>query len=391
MSVPPPSPTHLLRSHSADASALFFSDDNERLYSGDASGRVVVTSTRSLRPIALWQAHTDSILGIQEWDTNIITHSRDHKLHVWTRLEDLLASERVGGSASLSDLPSPTLRYSMDVNALNYCRFSLLPSGSEALIALPNLVESSEADIWSLPAQNRVHASVGTQRTKSIFSSEGREGMKTGIIMSLHLYRTSPPVEGSSSDAGQLRLVCAYEDGSVSLRRFVGSGTSLETSIEGRGWEVIWRTKLHVESIMAMRVARDNSFALTVSADHIVGRHDLTSSCEETTGVIHRTKHPKNGSIAIRDDGRVCAIGGWDGSVRLYSTKTLKPLGSLRYHKSGCQAVEFAHTESLASNAIVDEDDELTVSERETRGRWLAVASKDHRVSLWTLMSFEKS
>lgn len=45
---------------------------------------------------------------------------------------------------------SPTLCYSMDVNALNYCRFSLMPVSAtsekgeaRALLALPNLVESS--------------------------------------------------------------------------------------------------------------------------------------------------------------------------------------------------------------------------------------------------------
>ncbi|KAF7312232.1 WD40 repeat-containing protein [Mycena indigotica] len=384
----PPTYDHLLRSHSTDVTALFFSSDNERLYSGDASGRVVVTSTRSLRPITSWPAHTDSILGIEEWKDCIITHSRDHKLFIWTRIQDLPASERVGGSAAFNDLPTPSLVLSMDVNALNFCRFSLLPSTQDALIAIPNLVESSEADIWSLPAQKRIHASVGTQRKQSIFSLEGREGMKTGIIMSLHLFRAPPPIEGSSEDQGELRLVTAYEDGSVTLRRFVGNGThtgpDIETSIEGRGWEVIWRHKLHVESIMAMRVSRDNTFALTVSADHIVGRYELLS---DSSCITHRTKHPKNGCIAIRDDGRVCAIGGWDGKVRLYSTKTMKPLGTLRYHKSGCQAVEFAHT---LNEPVGNEDEEFTWAEREARGRWLAVASKDNRVSLWTLISFEK-
>ena len=58
------------------------------------------------------------------------------------------ASIRVGGSAALPGLQTPTLNFSMDVNALNYCRFSLLPlpksaQSGEALIALPNLVESS--------------------------------------------------------------------------------------------------------------------------------------------------------------------------------------------------------------------------------------------------------
>lgn len=33
----------------------------------------------------------------------------------------------------------------------------------------------------------------------------------------------------------------------------------------------------------------------------------------ETVCVAHRTKNPGNASIAIRDDGKICAVGGWDG------------------------------------------------------------------------------
>jgi len=74
MSLPPPAPIHLIRSHTAAISALWISDDNERIYSGDFSGLVVITSTRSLRPLASWKAHTDSLLGIQEWGQEIVTY-----------------------------------------------------------------------------------------------------------------------------------------------------------------------------------------------------------------------------------------------------------------------------------------------------------------------------
>ena len=69
---------------------------------------------------------------------------------MWTKIEELPPSARLGGSAAQPGLPVPTLCYSMDVNALNYCRFSLLKLSSSragdedrALVALPNLVESS--------------------------------------------------------------------------------------------------------------------------------------------------------------------------------------------------------------------------------------------------------
>ena len=75
---------------------------------------------------------------------------------MWTRIEELPSSARLGGSAAQPDLPVPVLCYSMDVNALNYCRFSLFPSRAlnedgedRALVALPNLIDSSVVCISS--------------------------------------------------------------------------------------------------------------------------------------------------------------------------------------------------------------------------------------------------
>ncbi|KZT02625.1 WD-40 repeat-containing protein [Laetiporus sulphureus 93-53] len=398
---PPPSPSHVLRTHAAAVCAIYFSDDNERLYSGDASGRVVITNTRTLRPSAVWDAHTDSILGIQEWEDHIITHGRDNKLHVWQRVQEFATA--LGNSAATPGLQTPQLCYSMDVNALNYCRFSLWPipgaardSERRALIALPNLVESSVADIWVLPSRQRLHAAVGKIGLPSS-TLEGRGLNPIGIIMSLHLYEVEHP---HVSGRKQLRLLCAYENGSVTMWGY--TRLDKETSVEGIGWDSLWNVKLHVESVMAMAVSRDGSLALTVSADHLIGRYDLQaadgSSHLHTACVVHRTKHAGNGSIAIRDDGKVCAVGGWDGKIRLYSTKTMKPLGTLEYHKQLVQAVAFARLNSqvtsadaLETNVEDDSEDGMTEQEKLERCRWLAAGGLDQRVSLWSLISFGKS
>jgi hypothetical protein len=77
MSVPAPAaPSHLLRLHSSAINTLALSADNERLYSGDTSGVIVTTSTRSLRAITKWQAHADGLLGIEEWGDEVITYAR---------------------------------------------------------------------------------------------------------------------------------------------------------------------------------------------------------------------------------------------------------------------------------------------------------------------------
>lgn len=78
--------------------------------------------------------------------------------------------------------------------------------------------------------------------------------------------------------------------------------------------------------------------------------------------------------------------------TRLYSTRSMKSLGTLEYHKQSCQAVTFArrHAPTVAeSSAITDEtDDDMDEEEKAERGRWLAAGSQDQRVSLWTLMDF---
>ena len=69
----PPNPLHILRTHVAQINSVFFSEDNERLYGGDLQGWVTVTSTRTLRSLARWQAHSDSVLAVQEWNESTLT------------------------------------------------------------------------------------------------------------------------------------------------------------------------------------------------------------------------------------------------------------------------------------------------------------------------------
>lgn len=68
--------------------------------------------------------------------------------------------------------------------------------------------------------------------------------------MAMHLFSpslTSPqPSSSSSRNLGGLRLLCAYEDGSVTSWSF--TRTDKQTSVEGVGWEALWSVKRHVES-----------------------------------------------------------------------------------------------------------------------------------------------
>ncbi|KAG8899800.1 ASTRA complex subunit [Tulasnella sp. 408] len=171
MALSPPPPIRVLRSHAAQINAVSLSTldlegkTNERLYTGDADGLVVITSTRTFRALASWKAHGNGLLGVQEWEDSVISHGRDNKLHVWERVvAPISVADMAGPELSTT---GPTLRYSLDVNALNFCRFSLLPETtdgeeSHALVAVPNLVDSALVDIWRIPESQRLHAAIGT-------------------------------------------------------------------------------------------------------------------------------------------------------------------------------------------------------------------------------------
>ena len=114
-----------------------------------------------------------------------------------------------------------------------------------------------------------------------------------------------------------------------------------------------------------------------------------------TSPFASRTSHSdQNGNIS-------CDIDAYHGRVRLYSTKTFKPLGTLSYHKKSCQAVAFARSEprSIGSDGggerhEEDEDeygDEMSEVEKEERTRWLVSGGQDHRVAIWSLIEFGKT
>lgn len=180
----PPVPLFVLRHHSAQINALSLvlpapppppdpqlaegSSSSRRsrsrppvLCSGDADGWIAVTDLDSRRALAVWRAHDDGVLGIEHLaGGRIITYvrssciirlvterphlhrsGRDNKLHIWALPSRLPTLGRHSAAVSAP----PTLLASMDVNSLNYCRFSILPKSAkrdESWIAMPNLTDS---------------------------------------------------------------------------------------------------------------------------------------------------------------------------------------------------------------------------------------------------------
>jgi ASTRA-associated protein 1 len=69
---PPAQPKAVLRGHQLQVHATAFVRGNQRLASGDADGYVVLWDLTTMRPTAVWRAHTNAILGIASWGASSI-------------------------------------------------------------------------------------------------------------------------------------------------------------------------------------------------------------------------------------------------------------------------------------------------------------------------------
>lgn len=65
---PPAQPAYVLRGHAAQIHAVIFLRSNSQILTGDADGWVVLWSTTTKRALAVWRAHTATILGLASWD-----------------------------------------------------------------------------------------------------------------------------------------------------------------------------------------------------------------------------------------------------------------------------------------------------------------------------------
>ncbi|BGP34618.1 Astra associated protein 1 Asa1 [Rhodotorula toruloides] len=451
----PPVPSYILRGHAASISCVRFSRCASSIFTGDTDGFVALWELRSFRPRFFWKAHEQGVLSVEEHGDGVLTQGRDNLVHFF-RLST--PSGQSGTSTSLDhgaatavpspSSPSPSIKpvWSIDINAMNFCRMSVMrfgdrmgkgkerevevdPVPEEALMAVPNLTKDDFVDIFHIPSKARLHRSVG----KDAFPL----GVKTGTIMALHLFHlpssllsipdpsaaSSPAPESSTSaDASsssssstppkppprtsQIHLLIGYESGHLALFRFSPTasferlaGDSERTQDvwapeqgkmieENEGWELVWHEKGHRDAVMSLAVTRDHRFAFTVAADHFICKYRIFNVNEQEALLprIHAepTDSPGKSAVAVRSDGKLLATAGWDGDLRLYSAKSLQPLAVLSHHRSSLQALDFAPLEpDEASSSIDSNDDSDSEAEGGVAKAWVATGGQEAKVSLW--------
>ncbi|KAL8831094.1 MAG: hypothetical protein Q9170_005444 [Blastenia crenularia] len=391
-------PSFVLRGHSAQVHAVHFVQGNTRLLTGDADGWVVSWSLAFKRPVANI-SYSLQLLFI--WTSS---HGRDSKLAVWQlRPED----EEVVGQTLPIDKPStngpqPWLLHMLTVNTLNFCSFTMCLDGlpqpyppqsainakkhpPPILIAVPNTIDSGGIDVYQLPSESRaavIHADRNTT---------------TGMVMALAI----------QAESTRLQVVAGYESGHTMV--FVQSDP-------GAQFQRLYSAQPHSQPILSVRILPTRDCYVTSAADAIIAKHPLPAvqgvwKTELKPFKVVQTKHSGQQGLQVRSDGKVFATAGWDARIRVYSSKTIKEVAVLKWHKIGCYTTAFA--EILDHDSIKTEDD-IAVKEEEIEEEarpdksiayqssaistvqqkrdmkaqsthWLAAGSKDGKVSLWDI------
>ncbi|KAL8939918.1 MAG: hypothetical protein Q9211_002522 [Gyalolechia sp. 1 TL-2023] len=403
--LPPLQPSFILRGHSAQVHAVHFIHGNTRLLTGDADGWLVSWNLALKRPVAVWRAHTNAILGIGSWgDDRIITHGRDSKLAIWQLgLEDEEAMEKtLPVNKPPSTAPQPWLLHLLTVNTSNFCSFAMCLDGlpqpytphtavkaknhsPPILVVVPNTIDSGGIDIYQLPSESRaavIHAD---------------RNITTGMVMAVAI----------QAESTKLQVVAGYESGHTMV--FVQSDP-------GAQFQRLYSAQPHSQPVLSIAISPSRDCYITSAADAIVAKHPLPTAqgiwrTELKPFKVVQTKHSGQQGLQIRSDGKVFATAGWDARVRVYSAKTMKEVAVLKWHGLGCCTTAFAEvlddgkTETEQDSAVKEEEDDentrldqsivhqsspiSTVQQRRDAKacstHWLAAGSKDGKVSLWEI------
>jgi ASTRA-associated protein 1 len=264
-----------------------------------------------------------------------------------------------------SERKQPWLLHSLTINTSNFCCFASIElattgDGDSIVVATPG-VQDGYINVVSLPNENRI-ATIPTPKD-----------VNTGMIMAIGLHYQQ----------STLTVFAGYESGHAAI---------WQQDQQTKYWRTTYVDKSHTQSVLSLGVCAGQNSFFTSSADAIIAQHPFPGSERQTKHT--QTKHAGQQSLTVRSDQKILATAGWDGRARVYSTKTLKELAVLKWHKEGCYSLAFAKvynvltqrsTGTESSQDVVER--KLTVSQQRTEKtkttHWIAAGSKDGKVSLW--------
>ena len=215
-------------------------------------------------------------------------------------------------------------------------------------------------------------------------SDESENKAAVGLLGSLLSKGSAAKVEGEEEEEEEGKMTTGgegkgEEKGEEKLKEEPNNDStcSSETRYENAlaatvlgftGDDASWMS-LHTEPVLCLDVGSDPTdatqwFGVSGSADTTIGVFRINAA--DGSCVSHeKIEIPENGiaDVKIRRDSKIFATAGWDGCVRVFSVKKLRPLAVLRYHEMSVHTIEFGAVEDGA----------------------MCTASKDGKIAWWSI------
>ncbi|XP_053687429.1 guanine nucleotide-binding protein subunit beta-like protein 1 [Sabethes cyaneus] len=324
MALLPPDPVYCLKSPDLSSYHSLCFHTSERLHAGTTKGTVQLWDLQSNRSHYTLSVGTSPIINVAHTEDALITQEKEGYVKLW----ELTNSAYV-------------LRHEVATGHVGFCRFVYHGSAQRNL--------SSETPAVIIPkAGSSISILCGRtfSERQQLTVPEGG-GLRLGTVMCF------TPIELG----GGSYLLAGYESGTIVLWDLNTSKPISHLQLEAG------------ECLMAMDydpvtnrgVCGGSSSRITVfSLDRQSMEIRQKSVIEIKNAGVHR--------LRIRKDLKVFASAGWDGRLRVFSWKSLRPLAVLTEHKGELMDIIYSDEKVSMWKAVI-----------------MAAAGSDGQISLWDL------
>ncbi|XP_058057199.1 guanine nucleotide-binding protein subunit beta-like protein 1 [Anopheles bellator] len=326
MALLPPDPVFCLKplEHTSYYSLCFRTP--EHLYAGTAKGTVQLWELQTNRTSYQLSVGTSAVLNLAHTDDALLTQEKEGAVKLW----------------ALADADY-VLRHEISTEHIGFCRMAHdAPSGT---VIIPR------------------EGSVISVLCAKTFSETMR-------------FTPPAPTSGATTAAPPYGSVMCFRPIELQSQRYLLAGYE-------SGALVLWdyRTGRPVAGETVQLRTADGDCLFTVDYDPVTNRGVAGGSSDrlfifsidrKTQQVARKTeitiKNPGIHRVTIRPDLKVFATAGWDGRIRIFSWKSLRPLAVLTEHKGELLDIGYSHGKVTMWNAPI-----------------MAAAGTDGQISLWDL------
>lgn len=314
MAVLPPDPVYILRNaEMGEVSSLCF-PNSDRLFAGTLKGTVQLWDLAINRSILQLVTGKDPVLSMFHFNDSLYTQSKGGSFKIWT-----LTNTGYDFTTEINE------------NCMGFCQMEFLKDKKSVI--LPK--NTNELALYNLD---------NLQLQTTLIPNDG--GINLGSIMCMKYLNFS----------GQSYVLAVYESGDF-------------FTWDLRCSKVINQKKLETEGPLTI------DYEITTNRGIYGGTTDkigVFSFNRNTMEISKKTEiSVKNAGIdcvKIRSDCKVFATGGWDGRIRIFSWKSLRPLAVLTDHKDGVMDICYSNdTVSLWKSPV------------------MAAGGKDGQITLWNI------